>query len=71
MALNLDKSNIEKSYYYSEKGNTYGPFLLSVIISKINTEPSNINSETLITSDGNKWTKANETPELKIYFNKL
>ena len=70
MALNLDKSNIEKSYYYSEKGNTYGPFLLSVIISKINTEPSNINAETLITSDGNKWTKANEIPELKIYFNK-
>ena len=141
MALNLEKSNIEKSYYYSEKGNTYGPFLLSVIIvlpsiigtwhavgshglwfssliliasaplvlniiskknnklsdfiilffiiicislakishgaillifiiSKINTEPSNINSETLITSDGNKWTKANEIPELKIYFNK-
>ena len=70
MALNLDKSNIEKSYYYSEKGNTYGPFLLSVIISKINAVPSNINAETLITSDGNKWTKANETPELKIYFNK-
>ena len=61
MALNLDKSAIEKQYYYEENGNTYGPFSLSVLLSKINANTS-------VYREGIDWAKAKEIAELKNYF---
>lgn len=61
MAINLDKSSIEKQYYYEENGNTYGPFSLSILLSKIK-------SNTLVYREGIEWTEAKEIDELKHYF---
>ncbi len=61
MALNLDKSAIEKQYFYEEKGNTYGPFSLSVLLSKIK-------ANTRVYREGIDWTEAKEIAELKNYF---
>lgn len=61
MAINLDKSAIEKQYYYAENGNTYGPFSLSILLTKIN-------ANTLIYFEGIEWTEAKEIDELKKYF---
>ena len=61
MALNLDKNAVEKEYYYEENGNTYGPFSLSILLSKIK-------SNTLVYREGIEWTKAKEIDELKHYF---
>ena len=61
MAINLDKSAIEKQYYYEENGNTYGPFSLSILLSKIK-------SNTLVYREGIEWTEAKEIDELKNYF---
>ena len=58
MALNLDKSAIEKQYYYEENGNTYGPFSLSVLLSKINANTS-------VYREGIDWAEAKEIAELK------
>lgn len=61
MAINLDKSAIEKQYYYAENGNTYGPFSLSILLNKIN-------ANTLVYREGIDWTEAKEIDELKKYF---
>jgi hypothetical protein len=61
MAINIDKSAIEKQYYYEENGNTYGPFSLSILLSKIK-------SNTLVYREGIEWTEAKEIDELKHYF---
>lgn len=61
MAINLDKSAIEKQYYYEENGNTYGPFCLSILLSKIK-------SNTPVYREGIEWTEAKEIDELKHYF---
>jgi tetratricopeptide (TPR) repeat protein len=61
MAINLDKSAIEKQYYYAENGNTYGPFSLSILLTKIN-------ANTLIYFEGIEWTEAKEINDLKKYF---
>jgi len=61
MAINLDKSAIEKQYYYEENGNTYGPFSLSILLIKIK-------SNTLVYREGIEWTEAKEIDELKHYF---
>lgn len=61
MALNLDKSAIEKQYFYEENGNTYGPFSLSILLIKIK-------SNTLVYREGIEWTEAKEIDELKHYF---
>ena len=58
MAINLDKSAIEKQYYYEENGNTYGPFCLSILLSKIK-------SNTPVYREGIEWTEAKEIDELK------
>ena len=61
MAINLDKSTKEKLYFYEDRGNTYGPFTLSVLLTKIN-------SDTLVFREGIDWTIAKEIPELKNHF---
>lgn len=61
MALNLDKSAIEKQYFYEDLGNTFGPFTLSILLTKIT-------ADTLVYREGIKWTKAKEIPEIKNYF---
>lgn len=61
MAINLDKSEIEKKYYFEENGNTYGPFSLSILLTKIN-------SDTLVFSEGSEWVKAKDIEELAKYF---
>ena len=61
MAINLDKSEIEKKYYYEENGNTYGPFSLSILLTKIN-------SDTLVFSEGSEWVEAKDIEELAKYF---
>jgi phage shock protein PspC (stress-responsive transcriptional regulator) len=63
MALNLDKNSAEKKYYYSENGNTLGPFSIIQILEKIN-------GDTLIYRDGIEWTAANNLSELKKFFPK-
>ena len=61
MAINIDKSGIEKQYFYEENGNTYGPFSLSILLNKIN-------ANTLVYREGIDWTEAKEIAELKNYF---
>lgn len=61
MAIKLDKSEIEKKYYYEENGNTYGPFPLSVLLTKINYN-------TLVFSEGTQWKEAKDVEELAKYF---
>ena len=61
MAIKLDKSEIEKKYYYEENGNTFGPFPLSVLLTKINYN-------TLVFSEGTEWVEAKEVDELAKYF---
>ncbi len=61
MAINIDKSGIEKQYFYEENGNTFGPFSLSILLNKIN-------ANTLVYREGIDWTEAKEIAELKNYF---
>jgi tetratricopeptide (TPR) repeat protein len=61
MAIKLDKSEIEKKYYYEENGNTYGPFPLSILLTKINYN-------TLVFSEGSGWVEAKDVEELAKYF---
>jgi tetratricopeptide (TPR) repeat protein len=61
MALNLDKSTIEKKYYFEENGVTFGPFPLSVLLTKIK-------ADSFVYRDGIDWAKASEIEELKSYF---
>jgi tetratricopeptide (TPR) repeat protein len=61
MAIKLDKSEIEKKYYYEENGNTYGPFPLSILLTKINYN-------TLVFSEGTEWAEAKDVDELAKYF---
>lgn len=66
MALNLeklDKGNREFQYYYSDKGNSFGPFVLSVLLTKIGPD-------SLVYREGLEWTKAAQIPELKMFFEK-
>jgi len=62
MPLDLRKDNSEeKKYYYSEDGNTIGPFSLSELLEKIGPE-------TLVYREGIDWTNAKEVQELKKFF---
>ncbi len=61
MAIKLDKSEIEKKYYYEENGNTFGPFPLSILLTKINYN-------TLVFSEGSGWVEAKDVEELAKYF---
>ena len=61
MAIKLDKSEIEKKYYYEENGNTFGPFPLSILLTKINYD-------TLVFSEGSEWVEAKDVEELAKYF---
>lgn len=61
MALNLDKSAKEKQFFYEKNGNTFGPFNLSVLLSKIE-------ADTLVLKEGGNWANAKEIPELKNHF---
>jgi hypothetical protein len=64
MALNLeksDKSSKEFQYYYSANGNSFGPFVLSVLLTKIG-------ADSLVYREGIEWTKAADVPELKKFF---
>jgi uncharacterized membrane protein YhaH (DUF805 family) len=61
MALNFDKKSQDKKYYYSDNGITLGPFELSQLLDKID-------SETLVYREGIDWTTAKELDELKKFF---
>ena len=63
MAINIDKSAIEKKYYFEDNGVTFGPFPLSVLLTKIKPY-------TLVYREGIDWTRADEVDELKVYFKK-
>ncbi len=63
MALNLDKSESEKRYYYSENGITLGPFSLTLILEKIN-------GDTLVYREGIEWTTAKNLKEFEKFFPK-
>ena len=61
MALNFDKKSQDKKYYYSDNGITLGPFELSQLLDKID-------SDTLVYREGIDWTTAKELEELKKFF---
>jgi uncharacterized membrane protein YhaH (DUF805 family) len=62
MPLDLRKdTSEEKKYYYSEDGNTFGPFSLSELLEKIGPD-------TLVYREGIDWTNAKEVQELKKFF---
>lgn len=62
MALDLKKANAEeKNYYFSDNGNTMGPFSLSELLEKIGPE-------TLVYREGIDWTNAKNVEELKKFF---
>jgi phage shock protein PspC (stress-responsive transcriptional regulator) len=63
MAINLDKSEAEKKYYYSDNGNTLGPFSITQILDKIN-------GDTLVYRDGIDWTAAKNLTEFSKFFPK-
>ncbi len=63
MAIDLNKSNNELKYYYSEDGKTVGPFSHSLLLEKID-------AETLVYREGIDWTTAKLLPELNKMFAK-
>ncbi len=66
MAIDLKKEKKEEpkeelKYYYSDNGNTAGPFSLSELLEKIGPE-------TLVYREGIDWTNAKKVEELKKFF---
>lgn len=63
MRFNLDKSAIERKYFYTDNDVTYGPFQLSELLKKVK-------GNTLVYREGIDWTKASELEEFKEFFKK-
>lgn len=61
MAININKNEDEFKYYYSSKGNQYGPFNFNQLLTKIDRD-------TLVWRDGIDWTNAKNLDELKSSF---
>ena len=64
MSFDLDKSEQTYQYYYSKDGNQFGPFNLSSLLKKID-------SDTLVWREGIEWTNANMVEELKKFFTSI
>lgn len=61
MKLNLNKTHINYSYYYSIDDKQFGPFNLTQLIPEIK-------GDTLVWREGIEWTNANNLEELKKFF---
>ena len=61
MTINLNKDKSELEYYYSENSDVFGPFTVSVLLTKIK-------ADTVVFREGIEWTPAKEIDELKNYF---
>jgi uncharacterized membrane protein YhaH (DUF805 family) len=65
METKLEKKEKAFTYYYSDgDGNTFGPYSLTELLPKIE-------SETLVYREGIEWTNAENISELKKYFKKV
>ena len=63
MAIQLGKKEEQVQYYYTIDGKQFGPYGLSILLSKID-------STTLVWREGIEWTNASNIEELKKFFNK-
>jgi len=63
MAIQLGKKEDQIQYYYSIDGKQFGPYELSILLTKID-------DSTLIWREGIEWTNASNVQELKKFFNK-
>ena len=61
MEIDLNKDKNELKYYYSENGETLGPFTLTQLLEKIE-------ADTLVYREGIDWTNAREVEELRKFF---
>lgn len=61
MPIDLSKDKNELIYYYSENGQTLGPFTKSSLLGKIN-------ANTLVYREGIDWTNAKDVDELRSFF---
>ena len=61
MAIDLNTDKNELKYYFSENGRTLGPFSLSELLEKIE-------SDSLVYREGIDWTNAKDVEELKKFF---
>ena len=61
MKINLNKEQIDYSYYYSIDEKQFGPFNLTQLVPEIN-------GDTLVWREGIEWTSANNLEELKKFF---
>jgi uncharacterized membrane protein YhaH (DUF805 family) len=59
--MNLNKQQMDYSYYYTIDGKQFGPYNLTQLIPEIN-------GDTLVWREGIEWTSANNLEELKKFF---